>query len=115
MLDRVSVIDETWARAYQLKLQRQSSEWRHTYRNNARFDKISSMKLMINLAYGMQGIFVCLPVPVGQDLRAHSMTSCFRSTAYVVQVGRSPQNCLKIPSSYMIILQPTLQTLEDVL
>ena len=40
MWDRISAIGETWLRAYHPKLKRQSSEWRHTHRDNASFDKI---------------------------------------------------------------------------
>jgi len=114
MLVGISAIDETWLRAYHPKLKRQSSEWRHTG---------ITQGLTKSLIHEADDQFDIRPARyfyvssrcTGSSLWAHSMISCFRSTTYVVQLGRRPQNCLKMPSSCMLMLQPTQHALKDVL
>jgi hypothetical protein len=68
MLDQINAIDETWVRSYHPKLKRQSSEWRHTHRNNAGFDKISYPWSWWSL-WTTCKVFLCVPVPQGQDCK----------------------------------------------
>lgn len=72
MLNRIIAIDETWARAYEPELKRQSNEWRHP--GSPRKHKVrqnpSPTKLMIILAYDSQGVLVCHPVREGRTVNA---------------------------------------------
>ena len=67
MLNRIIAVDETWARAYEPELKRQSSEWRH--QGSPRRRKVrqnpSPTKVMVILAYDCQGVLVCHPVHEG--------------------------------------------------
>lgn len=72
MLNRIVTIDETWARAYEPELKRQSNEWRH--RGSPRKHKFrqnpSPTKVMLILAYDSQGILECHPVRQGHTVNA---------------------------------------------
>ena len=72
MLNRIISICETWARAYEPELNRQSREWhrrgsprRHVLRQNP-----SPTKVMIILAYDSQGILECYLVREGRTVSA---------------------------------------------
>ena len=63
-LNQIIAVGETWARAYEPELKRQSNEWhrhgspwRHKFRQNT-----SPTKVMIILAYDSQGVLECHPV-----------------------------------------------------
>ena len=72
MLNRIIAIDETWARAYEPELKRQSAEWRH--HGSPRKHKVrqnpSPVKLMVILAYDIRGIILCHFVPHRQTVNA---------------------------------------------
>ena len=60
LLNNINTIDETWVRACEPELKRQSAEWRHEgsprrqkFRHNP-----SSVKLMVILAYDVQGVIL---------------------------------------------------------
>ena len=71
MLNRIIVIDETWAQAYEPKPKKQSIEWhcgsprRHKFQQNP-----SPTKVMIIWAYDSQGILECHPVHEGNTVHA---------------------------------------------
>jgi len=60
MLNRIIAVDETWARAYEPELKRQSSEWRHQgspWRCKVRQNP-SPTKVMVILSYDCQSVLV---------------------------------------------------------
>ena len=72
MLNNIITIDETWVRAYEPELKRQSAEWTHegsprrqTFRQNP-----SPVKLMVILACDVQGVILCHFVPHGETVNA---------------------------------------------
>ena len=72
MLNNIITIDETWVRAYKPELKRQSAKWRHEgsprrqkFRHNP-----SPVKLMVMLAYDVQGVILCHFVPQGETVNA---------------------------------------------
>jgi hypothetical protein len=96
-----------WATTYRLELKWQSSTWRHLYHHkNTQVGKIhhphswhtaSKVLLWVNPFYGVK-------------LWVHRVTSHLCSSNYIVQLRRSIQNWLKMPSSYVIMLPPTQHT-----
>jgi hypothetical protein len=68
------------------------------------------MKLIIIVAYDIQGVPECHTIPQGQIVSAQYYSN-FCSTTCVMQLGRSIQNWLSLPSSYVAMLQSTQQTL----
>ena len=72
MLNRIIAVNETWARAYEPELKRQSSEWRHQglpRRRKVRQNP-SPTEVMVILAYDCQGVLVCHPVCEGLTVNA---------------------------------------------
>ena len=68
----IITIDETWVRAYEPELKHQSAEWKHEgslqkqkFRQNP-----SPVKLMVNLAYDVQGVILFHFVPHGETVNA---------------------------------------------
>ena len=90
MLNNIITIDETWVRAYEpeLKRQRQSAEWRHeeSPRRQKSRQNLSPLKLMVILAYDVQGVILCHMV----KLLMHS-TIC--KITYVALLGVNGHNC----------------------
>ena len=72
MLSNIITIDETWVRAYEPELKRQSAEWRHegSPRRQKFRQNPSSVKLMVILAYDLQGVIFCHFVPHGETVNA---------------------------------------------
>ena len=72
MLNNIITIDETWVRAYEPELKRQSVEWRHdgSPRRQKFRQNPSPVKLMIILAYDVQGVILCHFVPHRQTVNA---------------------------------------------
>ena len=72
MLNNIITIDETWVRAYGPELKCQSAEWRH--KGSPRRQKFrqnpSPVKLMVILAYDVQGAIMCHFVPNGKTVNA---------------------------------------------
>lgn len=71
-LRRIITIDETWARAYEPQLKRQSNEWRHhgsprkvTVRNTT-----TNVKAMLIIAYDCDGVIINHTVPQRQTVTA---------------------------------------------
>ena len=71
-LNNIITIDETWVRAYEPEIKRQSAEWRHEgsprrqkFRHNP-----SSVKLMLILASDVHGVILCHFVPHGETVNA---------------------------------------------
>ena len=84
LLNNIITIDETWIRAYEPELKRQSFEWRHE--GSPRRQKLrqnrSPVNLMVILAYDVQGVSLCHFVPHGETdctvlccISAKSLTS----------------------------------------
>ena len=72
LLNNIITIDETWVRAYEPELKRQSAEWRHEgspqsqkFRHNT-----SPVKLMVILVCDAQGVILCHFVPHGETVNA---------------------------------------------
>jgi hypothetical protein len=83
----------------------------HIHHENTSFDKIHYPWSWSLFWHMTSKVLVCV-IPFHRvKLWVHSITSNFCSTTYAVQLGRSIQNCLKIPSSYITMLQSTQQTL----
>ena len=61
LLNNIITIDETWVRAYDPELKRQSVEWRHEGSpRTQKFRQIPSpVKLMVILTYDVQGVILC--------------------------------------------------------
>ena len=72
MLNNIITIDETWVRAYEPELKRQSAEWRHegSPRRQKFCQNSSPVKLMVILAYDVQGVILCHFVPHGKTVNA---------------------------------------------
>ena len=72
LLNNIITIDETRARAYELELKRQSAEWRHeeSPRRQKFRQKPSPVKLMIILAYDVQGVILYHFVPLVETVNA---------------------------------------------
>ena len=72
MLNNIVTIGETWDRAYEPELKRQSVEWRHEVsprRQKFRQNQYP-VKLMVILAYDVQGVIMCHFVPNGETVNA---------------------------------------------
>ena len=72
MLNNIITIDETWVRAYEPELKRQSAAWRHEespqrqkFRQNP-----SPVKLMVIFAYDVEVVILCHFVPHGETVNA---------------------------------------------
>jgi hypothetical protein len=59
----------------------------------------------------MVEVFLCVILFHRNKLWKHSITSHFCSTTYIMQLDRSIQKWLKMPSSYVILSQPRQHTL----
>ena len=61
LLNNIITIDETWIRAYEPELKRQSAEWKHEGlpRRQIFRENPSPVKLMVILAYDIQGVILC--------------------------------------------------------
>ena len=68
MLNNITTIDKTWVRAYEPELKCQSVEWRHEGlpRKQKFCQNSSPVKLMVILAYNVQGLILCHFVPHGE-------------------------------------------------
>ena len=91
LLNNIITIDKTWVRAYEPELKHQSAEWRHAgsprrqkFRQNA-----SPVKLMVILAYGVQGVILCHMV----KLLMHSTMLHICKMIYAAQLGVNGHNC----------------------
>ena len=72
LLNNIITIDETWVRAYEPELKRESAEWRHegsSQRQKFRQNP-SPVKLMVILAYDVQGVMLYHFVPHGETVNA---------------------------------------------
>ena len=72
MLNNITTIDKTWVRAYEPELKCQLVEWRQEgspqrqkFRQN-----LSPVKLMVILAYDVQGVILCHFMPHGESVNA---------------------------------------------
>ena len=72
LLNNIITIDETWVRAYEPELKRQLAEWRHegSPRRQKFRQNTSPVKLIVILAYGVQGVILCNFVPYGETVNA---------------------------------------------
>ena len=72
MLNNILTIDETWVRAYETELKRQSAELRHegSLRRQKFRQNPSPVNLMVILAYDVQGVILCHFVPHGETVNA---------------------------------------------
>ena len=77
LLNNIITIDETWVRAYEPELKRQLGEWKHEgsprrqkFRQNS-----SPVKLMVILAYDVQGVILCHFVTRGETVNAQYYTA----------------------------------------
>ena len=73
LLNNMITIHETWVRAYEPELQRQSAEWRHEgspRRQNFRQNP-SAVNLMVILAYDVPGVILCHFLPHGETVNAN--------------------------------------------
>ena len=72
LLNNIITIDETWVRAYEPELKRQSAEWRH--KGSPRRQKFrqnpSPVKLIVILAYDVQGVILSHFVPHSETVNA---------------------------------------------
>ena len=90
----IITIDETWVRAYEPELKRQSAEWRHdgSLRRQKFHQNPSSVKLMVILAYDVQEVILCHFVPHDETVNAqYHVHICI--TIYVAQLGINGHNC----------------------
>lgn len=73
-LQRIITLDETWARCYEPELKSQSAEWRSQGSPTRRPMKFrqgpSKMKVMLIVAYDVDGIILVHSVPAGQNVNA---------------------------------------------
>ena len=71
-MNNIITTDETWFRAYEPELKRQSVEWRRE--GSSRRQKFgqnpSPVKLVLILVYGVQGVILCHFVPHGETVNA---------------------------------------------
>ena len=91
LLNNIITIDETWVRAYEPELKRQSAEWRHERsprRQNFRQNP-SPVKLMVILAYDVQGVILCHMM----KLLMHSTMLRICKITYIAQLGVNGPNC----------------------
>ena len=74
MLNNIVTIYETWVRAYEPELKRQSAEWRHegSLRRQKFRQNSSPVKLMVILAYDVHGVILCHFVPRDETVNAQS-------------------------------------------
>ena len=65
LLNNIITIDETWVRAYEPELNRQSAEWRHegSPRRQKFRQNPSPVKIIVILVYDVQGVILCHFVP----------------------------------------------------
>ena len=72
LLKNIITIGETWVRAYKPELKRQSTEWRHegSPRRQKFLQYPSPVKLMVILAYDVQGVILCHFVPHGETVNS---------------------------------------------
>ena len=91
LLNDIITIDETWVRAYEPDLKRQSAEWRHEGRQKFRHNP-SPVKLMVILAYDVQGV-ICVMLCHMVKLLMHSTMLHICKITYVVQLGINSHNC----------------------
>ena len=72
MLNNIITIDETWVRAYEPELKRQSAERRHegTPKRQKFRQNPSRLKLMVILTYDVQGVILCHVVQLGETVNA---------------------------------------------
>ena len=72
LLNNIITIDETWVRAYELELKRPSAKWR--YEGSPRRQKFrqnpSPVKIMVILAYDVEGVILCHFVPHDETVNA---------------------------------------------
>ena len=78
MLNNIITIGETWVRAYEPELKRQSAEWRHegSPRSQKFRQNPSPIKLMVGLAYDVQGVILCHFVPHGETVNVQYYVRC---------------------------------------
>ena len=91
LLNNITSIDETWVRAYEPELRRLSAEWKHEgpqRRQKFRQDS-SPVKLMVILAYDVQGAILCHMV----KLLMHSTMLHIPKITYFAQLGVNDHNC----------------------
>ena len=72
LLNNIITIDETWVKAYETELKCQSAEWRHegSLQRQKFCHNPSPVKLMLILAYDVQGVILCHFVPHGETVNA---------------------------------------------
>ena len=90
-LNNIITIDETWVRAYEIELKRQSAERRHEgspQRRQKFYQNPSPVKLMVILAYDVQGVILCHMV----KLLMHSTMLHISKITYVTQLGINSHN-----------------------
>ena len=93
LLNNIITIDETWVRAYELELKRQSAEWRHegSPRRQKFRQNPSPVKLMVILTYDIQGVILCLLCHMVKLLMHSTMLHICKIT-YVAQLGVNGHN-----------------------
>ena len=104
LLNNIITIDETWVRAYEHELKRQSAEWRHekSPRRQKFRQNPSPIKLMVILVYDVQGVILCLLCHMVKLLMHSTMLHICKIT-YVEQLGVNGHNC-KMRSFCIIML-----------
>ena len=91
LLKNIITIDETWIRAFEPELKRQSAEYRQegSSRRQKFRQNTSPVKLMVILAYDVQGVIMCHMV----KLLMHSNMLHICKITYVAQLGVNGHNC----------------------
>ena len=89
--NNIITVDETWVRAYEPELKRQSTEWRHegSPRRQKFRQNPSPVNLIVILAYDLQGVILCHMV----KMLMHSTMLHICKIIYIVQLGTNGQNC----------------------
>ena len=87
----IITIDETWVRAYEPELKRQSAEWRHegSLRSQKFCQNPSPVKLMVILVFDVQGVILCHMV----KLLMHSTMLHICKITFVAQLSVNCHNC----------------------
>ena len=93
MLNNFITIDETWVRAYEPELKRQSAEWRQeeSPRRRKFRQNPSPVKLMVILAYDVQGVILCHFVPHSETFNAQYYATYLQNHLHRAVRRKRPQ------------------------
>ena len=93
MLNNIITIDETWVMAYEPELKRKSAEWKHeaSPRRQKFLQTPSLVKLMVILAYGVQGVILSHSVPHCETVNAQYYAVYLQNHLRLEVRGKRPQ------------------------